>query len=204
MNDANFSGNRLRLTAFLRVVGNVPLRPSRLRRRIQHFEPHTEESHQLITEDIHRNDATVDLNASKSVSDGPQDTTTSQEGGNDNSITIAPTDVYEIPRSPTQEAPLLTPSDKHSIELNGSDRNVTGRNAAPSSRNEQTGSKFAVMRTPRPIETSASAAKSSGSRKRRLPPVNALALLRTSTSDGLPEPSVGCLRLMVKRSLTCS
>jgi hypothetical protein len=63
MNDANFSGNRLRLTAFLRVVGNVPLRPSRLRRRIQHFEPHTEESHQLITEDIHRNDATVDLNA---------------------------------------------------------------------------------------------------------------------------------------------
>ena len=174
MDEANFSGDRLRLTTFLRVVENVPLRPSRFRRRVEHVEQRTDESHQLLPVV----DSTINLKASEPIPD------------DDASLTIAPADVYVIPRSPVLETPLLTPSDIDGINLNGSDLI-----AAPSPRNEQAGIKVtrpdrertAVMRAP--LEMSTSPAVSSGSRKRRLN-VNALALLRTSTLDGLPEPSV--------------
>jgi hypothetical protein len=202
MDVANCCGDRLRLTTFLRIVENgMPQRPSRFRRRIPPVEEDTYESRQLVREHACPSDAALNANASDAAPDhlvtlghscaekpkkpdDTRDTATSQEGTSDTAKIFAPAgSVYEIPRSPTPDVSLPGPSDINKTDLN----------AKPTPSKERTSNEVINQAQEKSIvvalERSARPAASSSTRKRHLP-VHGLTLLRTTTSDGLPELSV--------------
>jgi hypothetical protein len=170
--DANFVGGRLRLAAFLRTVeDDVPQRPSRFKRRLssKHFvrEPDSAEI-PCIGDDV-----------LPDVSE--QDRSRGAAGGVSAEEAPIPGTEFDLPRSGAADVV----AGKH----DGSDSACAKRQYSSAKTEKRTKNTKQVARVAKLKKQSSVLHKSSDTRKRRLP-VNGLALLRTTTSDGLPEPGV--------------
>lgn len=165
--DTNFVGNRLRLSAFLSCVGGMPDRPSRFRRPIKHVDvvgsaaPFSRSYRDVSVREAGREPAIL---PSKSSAEAE----------------VIKTDLCQ--ESATTDKPLDTNIGEAQLVLDG----LTN---APSV--------YDIPRSPPPDLRLASASASrqglrnglSSIRKRHLP-VHELALLRTTTLNGLPLPGV--------------
>jgi hypothetical protein len=173
--DANFVDNRLRLTAFLRVVEEgIPPWPSRFRRRIQM----PDETAELPVATSQSQTATVEKRVATGVEVGVWNE-------DETEYRLQPGSIYDVPLSPTST---------RSSPASGDDQDVYERQSPVQRQPDTSGSaKFAHQAgTAVPVKVKKASRKplgSSSTRKRRLP-VNELALLRTTTSDGLPQPGV--------------
>lgn len=168
--EAEFCGDRLRLSAFLRVVGNgMPQRPARFRRRLQ------------VTDNNPESPACRDTMQKEHAF--PQ--TTYSEQFID--ATVAEPVYSLIPEEPTLTSETHSPAPRTS-NIDGtvslSLQDVQMVNTFPVSEER----KLTMVPTP----TSGKTCKGPSSRRRRRLPVNELALLRTTSSDGLPQPNVRC------------
>lgn len=162
--EADFCGDRLRLHAFLRVVHEgIPERPARFRRRIQTACDDIGASNYL---DSDRTDTIIAL-SQQDISDKPS---------NDASV-------FDIVRSPTPEQALHVPEESlpDTSDHNGFQEigDQTDHAQLP-----------LILRVDRSVPSPIKVCKTSSTRKRRRLPANELALLRTTSSDGLPQPSV--------------
>jgi hypothetical protein len=201
--DANFVDNRLRLTAFLRVVEEgIPPRPSRFRRRIQMpdetAEPpvatsQSQTNQVLLAPEAHQEPPisgsaspialrSIAAAAEKRVVIGVEVGVWNED---ETEYRLQPGSIYDVPLSPTST---------RSSPASGDDQDVYERQSPVQRQPDTSGSaKFAHQAgTAVPVKVKKASRKplgSSSTRKRRLP-VNELALLRTTTSDGLPQPGV--------------
>lgn len=157
--DANFVGNRLRLSAFLQCMehGEMPTRPSRFRQSTQIMA----EPARSLTPLSSRVNCDVPV---LEAYNGPL-VLTSKASMKTTAIT---SDVAE--EAATDDEPLENNANKEGKK--------TSEDSIPTTVAEKT------TRNNKGL---------SGNPKRRLP-VNELALLRTTTLDGLPTPVVGMLR----------
>ncbi|KAF2129596.1 hypothetical protein P153DRAFT_396853 [Dothidotthia symphoricarpi CBS 119687] len=190
--DANFCGDRLRLAAFLRIMEyGIPPRPTRFRRRVQAVEKPMRGSDPSPTNQEYsfvNTSAAIPIHGVSRPST-PEATTSGVDASRthhsspSNPLATDADSTYDIPPSHTSIEPYVglikdgihEPTGLQQQHANGLLVKQSLQNAGimSSSNSHKTPSK------PRP---------SSSTRKRRLP-VNCLALMRTSTSDGLPEPS---------------
>jgi hypothetical protein len=180
--DTNFCDGRLRLTAFLRAVENgMPARPSRFKRRV----PLEETSPQdfAFPEPLHTEESAGYLpNSTRSRTPGPSREATSE-------VSSAQETDLDTARSPTSMRIQVYPdSYKHLGPGSGNEESDREQPTATptishASIDEQAVHAWKVKtRSNRPL-------KATDTRKRRLP-TTGLALVRTTTSDGLPDPSV--------------
>jgi hypothetical protein len=198
--DANFVDNRLRLTAFLRVVEQgIPPRPSRFKRRVQVSDettnlpgPTSTSQTNPVLPVLEAYAGSVSPEASRSIHAAFEyeaaisvEIDQHEEDRTENNVQSA--SVYDIPRSPTPTEPRSRPT-------SDDDQNVHDRpNPVQRPSNANSPVKFrwkAGIAGPAKVKkASGKPGGPSSTRKRRLP-VNELALLRTTTSDGLPQPGV--------------
>ncbi|KAH6614218.1 hypothetical protein C7974DRAFT_72912 [Boeremia exigua] len=168
--EADFCGDRLRLSAFLRVVGDgMPQRPTRFKRRLRHSHHFSEGLGQDYS----------DRNGERA---NPTQKSTREGHSNDKFI---------IEASRSSKPKLNTLRSEHRPQapaLNNGNEHTRGRleDSQPTDTEEQAvklTSITAVTRSPTKPHTVPQI------RNRRRLPVNQLALLRTTSSDGLPQPS---------------
>ncbi|KAH7068884.1 hypothetical protein BKA63DRAFT_580677 [Paraphoma chrysanthemicola] len=193
--DANFRGGRLRLTAFLRVVENgIPERPSRFKRRVPSVAPLSETTKQDMNHiDPSRIDTPAHTRCQPSSSglsqisrDGqivPSDVARGAPGTD-----ISPSgllnplgskvSIHDLLRPPTSAASVESAGNNTGEDLNRSETSVVA-NVIESA---------CATQKLKKDSTKTNSHGSSSTRKRRLP-VQCLALVRTSTMDGLPDPS---------------
>lgn len=204
--DANFCRGRLRLAAFLRIVQNDgPRRPTRFRSRIPLAERKDDQSNGPLTEDT---DSSVEESPSRDGAHTPvygtcgslprAETPPSLAGCQSSQIQSDGQSGWRksanfdlnIPcsSSPTR---LNARSDHETIGEQGNGR-TSGNNQSTLQATGRSNNITKVVHKRRPMTSSTNPAKSLRTRKRRLP-VSGLALLRTTTSDGLPIPSVRSL-----------
>ena len=168
--EADFCGGRLRLTAFLRVVGDgMPPRPTRFRRR-----PH--------------------------AADNGLDVSTSREAGTTDTGEIITPDLGKRSNdTPTLGTPHLdssvhlTSEPEHPLpESMVGSRDQRGGHQESQTNQQSSSLQKTEKRTRITITTNSSSklCKTPSARKKRRLPVNELALLRTTSSNGLPQPSV--------------
>ncbi|KAH7394978.1 hypothetical protein DE146DRAFT_66731 [Phaeosphaeria sp. MPI-PUGE-AT-0046c] len=173
--DTNFSGGRLRLTAFLRAVENgMPQRPSRFRRRMQLSREGTAElndSNFFYTPCTGRTDSRHMDNAVQGM-----ETDAQKEGPSHARVG------HRVPSSPNLEE--IT-----SIDLDGYGSKNPWRAPVNAKSIRQTSETATAHRTATkgPIRQTRSLTRPQKSQKRQLPG-DCLPLIRTSTSDGLPDP----------------
>jgi hypothetical protein len=180
--DANFCGGRLRLTAFLRVVENgIPPRPSRFKRRV------------ALVEESSQDPVRLELSCTENttnVQDAPV-SDRSYEAGAEVLSEVPPRTCseFDIPRSPTptHARPCLG-LDEHFDFVSNMQAGTTEQRS-PIHTIKQARAENADVHIQKDEATSGGCQRPSDTRKRRLP-VNGLALLRTTTLDGLPKPSV--------------
>jgi hypothetical protein len=180
--DANFCDGRLRLTAFLRVVANgMPPRPSRFKRRV----PLEQTSHDnsALQEPLRLKDWLEDLPSPTSSRTPRPDTEAESE------VPSAQDTDFNVTRPPT-------PMRLHVYPYSGIRLGVGSSNGQ--SDHEQRTTAHAILQAftderavqARKIKIKPSRPpKAIDTRKRPLP-TTGLALVRTTTSDGLPNPSV--------------
>ncbi|KAG9194692.1 hypothetical protein G6011_04727 [Alternaria panax] len=205
-NDANFVGNHLRLSAFLLCVehGEMPARPSRFRRHPQILDgpakflapipprvdcnvPVAEAYNEpLVITSKARMEARAiitDVDEEVTIEDGPSETNVSEKEGLSNDD-MHVTSIYALPQSSVPHLHLTPTSandqDSHN-RLEGSQYSSDLKSILQSNR-KATAITAIVKKTSGRIEGLSS------TRKRRLP-VHELALLRTTTLNGLPLPS---------------
>jgi hypothetical protein len=169
IDDANFVGGRLRLTAFLRVVeGYIPQSPSRLERRAAPIkQPDSIELNPIGAP--HPSDSII-VNALGNR----------QENVSAEVFAYAGT-IFDLPRSPTT-------TNLGSGLQNGNVTKSFDSRHTPAKVTKAT--KKQIARIAKVKESFSTYHKPKEKRKRRLP-VKGLTLLRTTTSDGgLPEPGV--------------
>ena len=165
--EADFCGDRLRLSAFLRVVGNgMPKRPTRFRRRV----PVTDDSLEPSTHFETTQEASTDAKTvfGKCLTKVPN-------------VDPASSRVPEQPNSMSDNlftAPEIDNEGGDGFETHGDVQIVK---STPRLKERNPTAKTLTSKEPLKV--------SKHQRKRRLP-VNKLALLRTTSSDGLPLPSV--------------
>jgi hypothetical protein len=169
--DTNFCGGRLRLAAFLRVVeSDMPQRPSRCKRRVL--------SSRSAQSELPDKDHVVEpCNALMDVLGLAAGARLPAEAPRSTSI-----------RSTDLNSPIL--EDKTSNENSGThvEKQINKQPVASKIR-ERVGKSPKVTHAPEAEDQSTNSRKPSRVKKRRLP-VNSLAMIRTTTSDGLPEPGV--------------
>ncbi|KAF2796727.1 hypothetical protein K505DRAFT_415573 [Melanomma pulvis-pyrius CBS 109.77] len=190
----NFSGDRLRLASFLRVVENIPEPPSRFRRRAQDSDgQHSTEGGNIAIQSIQQQIfASPLISAISEATEGPQHLEVAEL------TTGLPPDLS--PNSPLRVSnansvvdvlPFIScdeyqPSDSHSVDHNPSEDGARQQvNPKPDS---QMSRKNKVVYKSKAKKTGHRPHGFPSTRRRQLP-INGLALVRTSTVDGLPEPS---------------
>lgn len=168
--DTNFCDGRLRLTAFLRVAEHdLPQRPSRFKRRMP------------LTGEEHSGTAALERAESESEPETPSNP--------DEHPSLAVGAEIAPPHSPAP--PDVTPNESIAI----SDRTVV-EPQKPTIGKDRIRNKGPIARRQRADEPlSAGRLKTSRTPKRRLP-LNTLPLLRTTTSDGLPDPVVRSVQIV--------
>ncbi|KAH5441182.1 hypothetical protein HBI47_044040 [Parastagonospora nodorum] len=167
IDDANFVGGRLRLTAFLRVVeGDIPQSPSRLKRRAAPIkQPDSIEPIPIGAP--HPSDSII-VNALESRQENVSAEVFAQAGT-----------IFDLPRWPTT-------TDSGSGLQNGKETKSFDSRRTPAKATKAT--KKQIARIAKVKESFSTYHKPQEKRKRRLP-VKGLTLFRTTTSDGgLPEP----------------
>ncbi|KAF3045727.1 hypothetical protein E8E11_006319 [Didymella keratinophila] len=167
--EADFCGDRLRLSAFLRVVAEgLPQRPTRFRRRV------VDPNHSL--------DSSTQRDSSLLDAKSPSDQAPALEQYPENAI-------LKVVRSPSLQAPELAAEDLRFASQNGS--NPQSDCSQREHVQHSPAQKQSVKRSSSPttLKPSQKPRKISSTRKRGHLPVNELALLRTMSSDGLPLPS---------------
>lgn len=169
--EADFCGDRLRLSAFLRVVADgMPQRPTRFKRRSRGID------HRLGSSGQHDTDH-VDARSS------PAQKAAHEQCHNNTSI-------LDVVRSPSPQLPELAAEDFRSVTRakSGSQKDrEQSEDVQPSENQRQTGERTSVTAVTKSLKKPR---KIPSTRKRRHLPVNGLALLRSTSSDGLPLPSV--------------
>jgi hypothetical protein len=197
--DANFVGGRLRLATFLRVVElEMPQRPSRFQRRMQSVGHQSHVSIRLLSGDIEPpivpasmdeemrkpTCTAVRLFETESVKrpDHHKETGSLFDSREVTPRTTVPAgSVFEVPHSPTSADPCSGFDDvgslrgEHEPDAKGTTNQLEKRS--------QSARRLKVQKA------SYKVTGSSNTRKKSLP-VHGLALLRTTTTDGLPKPSV--------------
>ena len=157
--EADFCGDRLRLTAFLRFADGVPKRPTRFKRRTRPVE--------AAEASRHGQSAPIENPLVGRLVCGEFPTDLS---------------VSDIARSATPDELLVgTMRDSRSQRDRGRPDSVQ---IASIRQAENCATAVAVAKSPM------KSCKTSSTRRRRRLPVNELVLLRTTSSDGLPRPSV--------------
>jgi hypothetical protein len=177
VDDANFIGGRLRLTAFLRVVeGDIPQSPSRFERHAPLIKQPDSTESSLIGAPHPK--ASVIVNA---LENG-QDEVSAE-------VVAHAAAVFDLPGTPTT-------TDLGSCLQNGDETKKPDSRRTPAKPTKST--KKQVARAAKGKELFSTHQPPQEKRKRRLP-VHGLALLRTTTSDGgLPEPGVrSCLQCTI-------
>jgi hypothetical protein len=168
--EADFCGDRLRLSALLRVVGEgMPQRPTRFRRRL------VDPNNSL--------DSSNQRDSGLPVPKSPSDPDPALEQCSENTI-------LTVVRSLVLQSPELEAEDLHSASQKGSipQRDCDQCEHVQQSPVQKQSVKRSSNRTT--MKPTQEPRKISSTRKRRHLPVNELALLRTTSSDGLPLPSV--------------
>lgn len=153
--EADFCGDRLRLSAFLRVADGVPKRPTRFKRRTRPVEADE---------------------ASRREQSAPTDN--SLVGRHFHGEFLTSLSVFDTSSSATPDEALLG-----AVRDSRSQRD-RGRPDSIQITSILQAKKCAAAKSPSKIR------KTSSARRRRRLPVNELVLLRTTSSDGLPRPSV--------------
>ncbi|KAF2873453.1 hypothetical protein BDV95DRAFT_592817 [Massariosphaeria phaeospora] len=181
--DANFCGDRLRLVAFLRVVENLPQQPSRFGR---HRHVHLEEQ----APQVHSPEGTPRAspseppkNAMSGAKEAPPPPGIAAIDQDDNIGT------WTGPCSAVESAPM-DPNPTESFSMSSqysSESNTIQQQPGPLPVPLGLHKDVTVYKS-RGYRTNRSTAAFSNTRKGRLP-VQELALLRTTTDNGLPEPS---------------
>jgi hypothetical protein len=200
-NDANFCNGRLRLATFLRVVDSDMLqRPRRFRKRVPLCDEEPAEvnggpvqAHECSAATMSAQvDSPVSRRTSLDNGDAPDEAQSHGETAADTLPSdghVAPSSEYDIPRSPSSIGPTVD-RDNGADTATGPDEELVVVNDQTSTQNTKRVRKKAVVaQIPSTRKAPNKSHESSSTRKRRLP-VNGLALLRTTTSDGLPEPGV--------------
>lgn len=187
--ETNFCGDRLRMSAFLRVMEyGIPPRPRRFRHRVQVVEEPAYESYSVTTDQTF---SPMVISSEQSIHNIPHPLTTEASTPNaeanhvrHSSLSNAPAidadSIHEIQYLPAPAEPYRGPVKDNHLE---SARPLQQHSNILTFNRYQQGPETNAHKTP---------SKPYGSsiiRKRRLP-VTGLALLRTTTSDGLPAPSV--------------
>lgn len=187
MADANFHNGRLRLAAFLRVVeSDMPKRPSRFKRRF-----HTPE------EGLQEPNGPPVLEEAELIT--KQEEIGAPTGSDAAKHMIRPDAVplpseYDLPRSmsPDQSGPERSHSHADFARSANTGTPEVDEPQAVKHR-KHLRKKPDITQSPSNTRVAKVPGRSSATRKRRLPVIG-LALLRTTTSDGLPEPAVGVLQ----------
>jgi hypothetical protein len=179
--DANFVGGRLRLATFLRVVElEMPQRPSRFQRRMQSVGHQSQVSIRLPSGDIEP--PTVAASMDGETFDQHKETGSLFDNREATPKSTVPAgSVFEVPRSPTSADPCS--GFDHFSSLHGE------HEPGAKGTTDQLEKRSRSARRLKDQQVYYKATGSSSTRKRRLP-VHGLALLRTTTTDGLPKPSV--------------
>lgn len=167
---SDFCGDRLRLSAFLRVVGDgMPQRPTRFKRRLQDtlngLEGSTLSCHNVSCS-IEQHDP---KHKAESLSPDVVFLDTTQSPLPEQST---PPVVDDLPPPICSETDDVSRWRCEHLQLPNT-RQQTAKRTPP----------ITLPRSPRNV---------SSTRKRQRLPVNELALLSTTSSDGLPQPSVRC------------
>lgn len=164
--EADFCGGQLRLSAFLRVVGDgMPRRPTRFKRRLPAVDSAL--------------DAPIDISTDSTVTS--VHSAVHKELSKDISL-------FDIAHSPVPEQLSLEGRSRGIAFNSGCLRDCDRPDDGPLSTSQQQAKRQIFNTTKRRSITEP--CKTSSARKGRRLPVNELALLRTTASDGLPQPSV--------------
>lgn len=184
IHEADFCGDRLRLTAFLRVLAaGMPHRPTRFKRRYVGSD-HGSESSILNGPDLSHleNDRALDL----ACEQGPDETP-----------------IAEVILSSAPQPPTLAAVD-HRLAKQANDVFLRDRSRSnviqPTEGQRQTNERLSTTASMRPVKQPR---QISSTRKRQQIPKNELTLLRTTSLDGLSLPSVRRCSAM-KVWLTCT
>ncbi|KAF2248635.1 hypothetical protein BU26DRAFT_303069 [Trematosphaeria pertusa] len=183
--DADFCGDRLRLAAFLRAVENLPQRPARFRRPVD-GDAQIQATKQASPAQHDQTRAIASL--SSPASTAPQQKLSAFDAA-DSRLT-ASTASAEGTR--TIALPVTPDADCHaqpSVNIDEDDSTVPHRRSDPLLLLRK-GSRKSVKVSHSRRRAANLNAGLSGTRKRRRLPVKGLALVRTTTEDGLPQPSV--------------
>lgn len=173
--EADFCGGRLRLSAFLRVVGDgMPQRPTRFRRRQRAADDFPEASTSHATDCT---DMRITVIQHEEISHEDEH--------------FKDTSVLDTSHSTLPEHPTLAPEDP--LPESTIDSGVqSGGCQQPEADQHPIAQRKAGKRTPTALTTNSPSepCKMLSTRKKRRLPVNELALLRTTSSNSLPRPSV--------------
>jgi hypothetical protein len=200
-NDANFCNGRLRLATFLRVVDSDMLqRPRRFRKRVPLCDEEPAEvnggpvqAHECSAATMSAQvDSPVSRRTSLDNGDAPDEAQSHGETAADTLPSdghVAPSSEYDIPRSPTPIRPTVDRDNggETAIGPDGEMEIVDDQTSTETPKRVR--KKAAVAQISFTRKAPRESQEFSSTRKRRLP-VLGLALLRTTTSDGLPEPGV--------------
>ena len=185
---SDFCGERLRLTALLRTAEKMPRRPARFRRRWAEAEQNQATKNSPLTMDV-----PIDYTISTAC-------TKSRLG-----LTSEPTEesvLDDLPRDASASGSHLPPSERGSSGTVIAPRISNPDRASANMRDAPKGRPLALLHvpTPRGKMRCAKATKQkkpngfsrgpSNARKEKRFPVKELALVRTSTENGLPSPGV--------------
>jgi hypothetical protein len=176
--DANFCGGRLRLAAFLRVVeSNMPQRPSRCKQRMLSVE---KLPHQIVQFELLNTDQIIEASS------------TSMNSPSLEAAASFPPQVHRSAsiKSTVRCSPIPTDDTGYNNFKSNThhDKKVNEQSTAAKVR-KRVGKSLIVAHTTEAEDLSITSRRPSRTKKRRVP-VNGLAMLRTTTSDGLPEPAV--------------
>ncbi|KAF9694566.1 hypothetical protein EKO04_007363 [Ascochyta lentis] len=169
--ETDFRGDRLRLHAFLRVVDDgLPKRPSRFRRRFL-----------AVSDDLEA--------SSHSISDYTNDTVASvQEASHEGPLNDVSFLDGMRPPNPEQPLPAFEEQSLVTAEDSVQQRGYEQVGCASAKSNQQTEKRASDQPVTAATKAHNKLRKTPSTRHRRRIPVNELALLRTTSSDGLPQP----------------
>jgi hypothetical protein len=182
VDNTNFCDGRLRLTAFLRVVENgMPPRPSRFKRRVPLEETSPQDS--AFSEAVYTEESPEDLpNSTSSRTSGPNTDATSE-------VPSAQKTDLEVTCSLTPMRLRVYPDSYRHLGAGSSNEESDCEQPTAIHAISQASTYELAVPVSKVKTKSSRPSKATDTRKRRLP-TTGLALVRTTTSDGLPDPSV--------------
>ncbi|KAF2188230.1 hypothetical protein K469DRAFT_91965 [Zopfia rhizophila CBS 207.26] len=189
----DFCGDRLRLTAFLRVIENMPRRPSRFHKRLRSSNQQTDKSQKddsapsghaqsSVSLFLAQSDESLALSEVELVT-SPLERRSSGGKAHDSYTNEYPNDPVSLP--PEED---IGKSVGDHIDDTATMETTDLREPPITKSRKRKGLVLYKVNTKPQDDASI---KVTGGHKRRLP-VNGLALVRTSTADGLPDRAVRC------------